>query len=73
MNWENYETRHIALNVFDMFDFQDHPWLDSSSTTEVANHLKEVANNVFFATNLDFLSDVNWNQIAEHLMQAQEA
>ena len=70
MDWKNSETRQIALNIFDMFDFQDHPWLDSSSTNEVSDYLKEVANQVVSVTNFD-LSKVYWKQIANHLIQSQ--
>lgn len=70
MDWKNSETQQVALNVFDMFDFQDHPWLDSSSTNEVSDYLKDVAKQVISATSLD-LSQVYWKQIANHLIQSQ--
>jgi hypothetical protein len=71
MDWKNSETQKVALGFFDMFDFQDHPWLDSSSVKEVSDYVQDVAKQVISATTLD-LSKVSWSQIAKHLMQAQE-
>jgi len=70
MKWENNQTRQVALTVFDLFDLQDHPWLDSSSSGEVANYLCLVAKRIV-PTSGDDLSAVNWSQIANHLTQSQ--
>ena len=70
MKWENNQTRQVALTVFDLFDLQDHPWVDLSSQGEVSNYLWLVAKQVNAIDGLD-LSTVNWSQIANHLIQSQ--
>ena len=70
MKWENSQTRQVAMTVFDLFDLQDHPWVDSSSNSEVANYLWLVAKQIV-TTAGDDLSAVNWSQIANHLTQSQ--
>lgn len=79
--WTNYETWRVNLEVFDCFDFLDHPWVDVGDHDGVAKYLKEHAEELVALDSiglarscaLAFMANVNWHEIAKHLMHAQEA
>lgn len=79
--WTNYATWRINLEIFDGFDPQDYfSALDTQDISGLAESLKDYAEQVIFECNdvpdglakdyaLAFLSEVNWFEIAEHLME----
>ena len=79
--WTNYETWRVNLEIFDCFDLQDHPWVDAGFHDGVAEYLKETAEELVAgdATGLAkdyalaFMANVNWHEIAKHLMHTEEA
>jgi hypothetical protein len=78
--WTNYETWRVNLEIFDGFDPTEYySNLNVSDTYELAQSLKQYVQEVVFecAEVPDglakdyasaFLSEVNWYEIAEHLI-----
>lgn len=83
--WTNYATWRVCLEIFDGFVAKDYfSALDSTNVWGVGQSLKEYAEQVIFEcgecnpTSLAgsyaqaFLSDVNWYEIAEHILKDEE-
>ena len=85
--WTNYATWRVNLEVFDGFDPREHfsDADDKVDHAELADNLKELAEEVIFghiAPNAKwtliedyaraFLQDVNWHEIAQHLIKDYE-
>lgn len=80
--WSNYATWRINLEIFDGFDPYDYfSWVDPSNPYELGVSLKDYAEQIIFECSdvpdglakdyaIAFLSDVNWHEIAEHLIVA---
>lgn len=80
--WTNYATWRVSLEIFDEFDYRE-MW-DLDDTYGLSQELKEYAENLIYEAGggdgnlavdyaLAFLSDVNWYEIAEHLLADVEA
>lgn len=74
--WTNYATWRVNLEVFDGFD------IDQDDAYELSKYLKEYLSDYLIETTsegiardyaLAFVSDVNYYEIAEHLIEANEA
>tara|TARA_B110000977_G_scaffold108277_1_gene140983 strand:+ start:176 stop:439 length:264 start_codon:yes stop_codon:yes gene_type:complete len=78
--WTNYETWRVNLEIFDDFNLEDHP-VDAGFHDGVAEYLKETAEELVMETStglgqsyaMAFMANVNWHEIAKHLMHSQEA
>jgi hypothetical protein len=87
--WTNYATWRVNLEVFDglyLTDFTDED-AEDINTYNLSKDLKSYAEEMVLANistsiyerniacdfALAFLSDVNWDEIAEHLVEAVEA
>jgi hypothetical protein len=77
--WTNYATWRVNLEMFDGFDISDFADAnDEIELSELADNLKEYADEImcqgcgYSGLVLDyaraFLSEVNWAEIAEHLI-----
>ena len=74
--WTNAATWRVQLEVFSGLDAREA--VDRMTAPEVAAWASAYARSIVFekadglarAWALDFLSDVNWNEIAEHLIDA---
>ena len=81
--WTNYETWRVNLEIFDGFDLGDVP-STIDNPHDLADYLEEMAGEVVFSgcgyderrpSNLmedyarAFLSDVNWYEIAEYMIE----
>jgi hypothetical protein len=73
--WTNYATWRVRLEIFDGFDPSDYfSAFDPSDTYGLSKALEEYADQVLFecatveGLAADFLSDVNWYEIAEHML-----
>ena len=81
--WTNYATWRINLEIFDGFDPSDYySAFDPSDAYELGQNLKVYAEEVIFQCSYDergqtnlmedyaraFLSDVNWAEIAQHMI-----
>ena len=76
--WTNYETWRVNLEIFDGTDLEDMSW-DGMDTSDLANALQEYAQEIVFlecnekslaySYAMAFLSEVNWYEIAEHLLE----
>lgn len=76
--WTNYATWRINLEIFDGTDLEDMSW-DGMDTSDLANALQEYAQEIVFlecnekslaySYAMAFLSEVNWYEIAEHLLE----
>lgn len=75
--WTNYATWRVNLEIFDGLDPREMGW--TRKTYDLGPILKEYANDVLFdgmkpSLALDyamsFVSEVNWYEIAEHMMDA---
>lgn len=73
--WTNYATWRVNLEMFDGLDATYYEWRDIH---EAAAMLQQIAEEQIIDTSdeglarnyaLAFLSDVNWHEIAEHLME----
>jgi hypothetical protein len=78
--WSNYATWRIALEWFD----GNNPFNYQTDCDQLANDLREYveesleamvneSRNLALDYALTFISDVNWYEIAEHLVEMQEA
>jgi hypothetical protein len=77
--WTNYATWRVNLEIFDGFDPREYftapdEGLDAS---ELVDYLKDYADSIITMDNVEglavdyaraFLSDVNWYEIAEHML-----
>jgi hypothetical protein len=78
--WTNYETWRVNLEIFDGFDMDGLP-STIDNPYDLAEYLKEMADELVCgdAEGLArdyaraFMADVNWHEIAKHLMHTQEA
>jgi len=81
--WTNYATWRINLEIFDGFDPSDYySAFDPSDAYELGQNLKQYAEEVIFECGYDergqtnlmadyaraFLLDVNWQEIAQHMI-----
>ena len=78
--WTNYATWRVMLEIFDGFDPADYySNFDADDTYGLGQSLKDYAEEVIFECSevpnglakdyaLAFLSEVNWYEIAEHLI-----
>lgn len=75
--WHNYATWRINLEIFDGFDLEDMAW-HRLEQSDLAEALKQYAEEIVFMDCKDglasdyaraFMSDVNWYEIAEHLLE----
>jgi hypothetical protein len=75
--WTNYATWRIALEWFDNFNVDEHEMdayeLSQQLQTYVENTLEEttVQSQIVLDYALAFTSEVNWYEIAEHLINDQ--
>jgi hypothetical protein len=80
--WTNYATWRVNLEIFDGFDpYEYFSALDAEDLRGVAESLKEYAEQVIFECGecnpqslagsyaLAFLKDVNWYEIAKHMIE----
>ena len=76
--WTNYATWRINLEIFDNFDIDGY----SDDAYDLSMQLKDYAEEVIFGEQdgtliasyaFAFISDVNWYEIAEHLLNESEA
>ena len=74
--WTNYATWRVNLEIFDNFDVDGY----SDDTYELSEQLKDYAEEVIFGEQdgtliasyaLAFISEVNWYEIAEHLLESE--
>ena len=75
--WTNYATWRVNLEVFDGMDVREF-FSNYSDAYQLSKELKEYAENIIDADGtreglavhyaLAFLSDVNWYEIAEHML-----
>lgn len=76
--WANYATWRINLEMFDGFEVTEH-FTSRPEVDELAEHLKETAESYLEETAgnsaqlclsyaLAFLSEVDWEEIAEHML-----
>ena len=82
--WTNYATWRVNLEVFDGFDVQELSGVDDSEVDicDISKQLQELAEELIFSGGYDerrpsnlvedyaraFLSDVNWYEIAKHMV-----
>jgi hypothetical protein len=77
--WTNYATWRVNLEICDGLDLRD-TYRDKPETREVADYLEEYVNEILDQSGdglaLDyarsFVSDVDFHEIAEHLIEAAE-
>ena len=80
--WANYATWRINLEMFDGYEVTEH-FTGRPEVNELADHLKETAESYLEETAGDsaslclsyalaFLSDVDWEEIAEHMLEDAE-
>jgi hypothetical protein len=79
--WTNYATWRVNLEIFDGFDPSDYfSGFDADDIDALADGLRDYADQVLFECATveglaadyarAFLSDVNWREIAEHMVDA---
>ena len=77
--WTNYATWRINLEFFDGFNPSDNGYYEEIS--ELPDQLKDYVESIIDETTADgiakdyalaFISDVNWYEIAEHLISESE-
>jgi len=84
--WTNYATWRINLEIFDGWDYSENGFhglstQDKSDVYDLSEYLKEYAREIIFEQSkglamdyaLAFLNDVNWYEIAEHMIEEVEA
>lgn len=81
--WTNYATWRVSLEIFDGMDIRDDFGDDLPDTRALADWLADLADNhITNFGSLDgaavdyaraFLADVNWVEIADHLLDAARA
>lgn len=80
--WANYATWRINLEMFDGYEVTEH-FTERPEVNELADHLKETAESYLEETAADsaslclsyalaFLSDVDWEEIAENMLEDAE-
>ena len=78
--WTNYATWRVNLEVFDGWGVNDLDSLTMGDNTNLHNQLKEYVQGLIYEAGggdgnravdyaLAFLSDVNWYEIAEHMIE----
>jgi hypothetical protein len=82
--WSNYATWRINLEIFDGFDpFDYYSSFDPTDVHELADSLQQYAEKIIFECGYDerrpsnlmedyaraFLQEVNWYEIADHMIQ----
>lgn len=80
--WHNYATWRINLEIFDGFDMSDYYQTYMLKTYEFGQYLKDYVDEILFmdirqdSLAVDyaraFLQEVNWYEIAEHLIKDYE-
>ena len=78
--WANYATWRVNLEVFDGYDPYDAGHDSSTSAYDLGLALKDIAEELLandanegslaFSYAMAFLSDVNWTEIARHIIEA---
>ncbi len=78
--WTNYATWRVNLEMFDGIDVRETFSVDADDdASELANALKQYADELLTMNGSEglaldyaraFLSDVNWREIAEHMIDA---
>lgn len=80
--WTNYATWRVNLEIFDGFDPRDY-WQGAHEDAydlgqTLKDHAEEIlmlnddANTLTYSYAMAFLSDVNWTEIAQHMIDAQD-
>jgi uncharacterized linocin/CFP29 family protein len=74
--WSNYETWRIALEIFDGYEVPEE--IAAEGVADIVEHLKEITDTVIFegikeasiaeGLLVSFISEVNFHEIAEHLI-----
>ena len=81
--WTNYATWRVGLEIFDgmtlddfgvEYDEEDSNMIDTSDFADtlknyVEEHIEETSEGIAKDYALAFLSDVNWCELAEHMIQ----
>jgi hypothetical protein len=76
--WTNYATWRVNLEIFDGIDPRDMSW-QSMDDYDLGQYLKEYANELLEMDTKEglaldyaraFISDVNWREIARHMLEA---
>jgi len=79
--WTNYETWRVNLEIFDGFDPYDNFSDDQDNMQDnLAEYLKDYVETIIYESGggdgnlavdyaLAFLQDVNWHEIAKHMIQ----
>jgi hypothetical protein len=79
--WTNYATWRVNLEIFDGQTARDCGWSLGDSAYDFSKSLKDYAEQIIEDTStegvardnaLSFLSDVDWREIAEHLLAGEE-
>lgn len=76
--WTNYATWRVNLEIFDGYDPYDAGHDSSTSAYDLGLALKDIAEELLandgkglvFDYAMAFLSDVNWTEIARHMIEA---
>ena len=78
--WTNYATWRVNLEIFDGYDPYDAGHDSSTSAYDLGLSLKDIAEELLandanegslaFSYAMAFLSDVNWTEIARHIIEA---
>ena len=77
--WTNYATWRVNLEIFDGYDPYDAGHDSSTSAYDLGLSLKDIAEellandtnegNLAYSYAMAFLSDVNWTEIARHIIE----
>ena len=78
--WTNYATWRVNLEIFDGWDVNDLDSLTMGDNTNLHNQLKDYVEELIYEAGggegniavdyaLAFLSDVNWYEIAKHMIE----
>lgn len=78
--WTNYATWRVNLEIFDGYDPYDAGHDSSTSAYDLGLALKDIAEELLandanegslaYSYAMAFLSDVNWTEIARHIIEA---
>ena len=78
--WTNYATWRVNLEIFDGYDPYDAGHDSSTSAYDLGLSLKDIAEELLandanegslaYSYAMAFLSDVNWTEIARHIIEA---
>ena len=80
--WANYATWRVNLEIFDGMDFRDVFGNNEEGAWAIAQECKNYVENYIYGAGggngniavdyaLAFISDVNWYEIAEHLLETE--